>query len=661
MASLPEDCLFCRISRDGPHVAATRRLRRGPRHPSAGPRARARHPEAARRRVCARSTASAPRRTAGCSTSSSGQPRASDSSDFRVVANVGAGAGQSDLPPPLASARRPRRAARELAVSDEPDLIERIELEVKSAMLARDAERRDALRLILASLRRPRRSCSDRSRPTRSCRCSSASASDGSRRPRRSATRRPRGAGRAGGRELAVLEEFMPTPLSEEELDAHRRRRDRRDRRHEHPRHGPGDGRRDAPDRRTRRRQRREPAGAREARLSPPPPRRAPRRAPLRGAPRRPRSRRRREHGGRSRRPATAPLATRARRDRARRARRRARRQRLKLAPTLAPVQEMLDVSNAVAAELAGMGDRMLETLRERLDCTIRLRGNQLTLEGEDSQVEEARDVIDGLVELVEGGHTARRPNRRRGARRTRQRAHACATCSTTSSGGTAASRSRPRRSPRRPTSTRSVAAPSPSGSARPAPARPTWRWRSPSRRCRRARSTRIILTRPAVEAGERLGFLPGDMLAKVDPYLRPLFDALYDMLDPERANTYMERGTIEVAPARLHARAHAERQLHHPRRGAEHLARADADVPDPARLRLADRRHRRHHPDRPAARPGLRSDPGAGRSSTASRASPSSSSATRTSCATSSCSGSSRPTASTPRRPAPNGAVSGC
>ena len=51
------------------------------------------------------------------------------------------------------------------------------------------------------------------------------------------------------------------------------------------------------------------------------------------------------------------------------------------------------------------------------------------------------------------------------------------------------------------------------------------------------------------VEAGERLGFLPGDMLAKVDPYLRPLFDALYDMLDAERLNTYMERGTIEVAP----------------------------------------------------------------------------------------------------------------
>jgi len=59
----------------------------------------------------------------------------------------------------------------------------------------------------------------------------------------------------------------------------------------------------------------------------------------------------------------------------------------------------------------------------------------------------------------------------------------------------------------------------------------------------------RIILARPAVEAGERLGFLPGDLMAKVDPYMRPLFDALYDMLDADRLTAYMERGTIEVAP----------------------------------------------------------------------------------------------------------------
>jgi phosphate starvation-inducible PhoH-like protein len=60
---------------------------------------------------------------------------------------------------------------------------------------------------------------------------------------------------------------------------------------------------------------------------------------------------------------------------------------------------------------------------------------------------------------------------------------------------------------------------------------------------------SRIILARPAVEAGEKLGFLPGDMIAKVNPYLRPLYDALYDMLELERANRMIERGEIEIAP----------------------------------------------------------------------------------------------------------------
>ena len=59
----------------------------------------------------------------------------------------------------------------------------------------------------------------------------------------------------------------------------------------------------------------------------------------------------------------------------------------------------------------------------------------------------------------------------------------------------------------------------------------------------------RIILTRPAVEAGEKLGFLPGDLQSKVDPYLRPLYDALFDMLGAETYQKYVERGNIEVAP----------------------------------------------------------------------------------------------------------------
>ena len=114
-------------------------------------------------------------------------------------------------------------------------------------------------------------------------------------------------------------------------------------------------------------------------------------------------------------------------------------------------------------------------------------------------------------------------------------------------------------------------------------------------------RVNRIILTRPAVEAGERLGFLPGTLFDKIDPYLRPLYDALHDMIDPESIPRLMAAGTIEVAPLAYMRGPHPQRRVHHPGRGAEHLGRADEDVPDPAGLRLQDRGHRRRHPDRPA------------------------------------------------------------
>ncbi len=65
----------------------------------------------------------------------------------------------------------------------------------------------------------------------------------------------------------------------------------------------------------------------------------------------------------------------------------------------------------------------------------------------------------------------------------------------------------------------------------------------------RQKETSRIILTRPAVEAGEKLGFLPGDLQTKIDPYLRPLYDALYEMLGPETYQKHLERGTIEIAP----------------------------------------------------------------------------------------------------------------
>ena len=211
-------------------------------------------------------------------------------------------------------------------------------------------------------------------------------------------------------------------------------------------------------------------------------------------------------------------------------------------------MQEVLSVPNAVAAELAGIGDRVLETLRERLDCTIRLRGNQLTLEGEEGQVDEARSVITELVELVEGGHQigSQTVDAILGARGSdqkvrevlddvvwRHRGKQIAPKTVTQKAYVDAIR--------RCTVTFGIG---PAGTGK------TYLAMALAVAALQARQVaRIILTRPAVEAGERLGFLPGDMLAKVDPYLRPLFDALYDMLDPERANTYMERGTIEVAP----------------------------------------------------------------------------------------------------------------
>src|SRR3954452_13025100 len=213
-----------------------------------------------------------------------------------------------------------------------------------------------------------------------------------------------------------------------------------------------------------------------------------------------------------------------------------------------APVQQTLDVSNAVAAELAGISDGVLDALNERLRCHVRLRGNQLTLDGDDSQVAEARAVIDEIVELVEGGHQIG--------------SHTVdAVLGTLEAGQDVREvfdavvwRHRGKKiapktltqkqyvdSIRRATVTFGIG---PAGTGK------TYLAMALAVAALHEREVaRIILTRPAVEAGERLGFLPGDLMAKVDPYLRPLFDALYDMLDPDKANNLIERGTIEVAP----------------------------------------------------------------------------------------------------------------
>ena len=211
-------------------------------------------------------------------------------------------------------------------------------------------------------------------------------------------------------------------------------------------------------------------------------------------------------------------------------------------------MQEVLDVPNEVAAELAGIGDGVLGALRDRLGCRVNLRGNRLTLEGDDLKVAEARAVVEELVDLVESGQEIGA-----GTIDTVLNAMDEAEDVRTIFDDVVWSHRGKRITPKTVTQKRYVDAirnctvtfgigPAGTGKTYVAIALAV---AALSER----QVGRLILTRPAVEAGERLGFLPGDVLAKVDPYMRPLFDALYDTMDPEKLNAYMERGTIEVAP----------------------------------------------------------------------------------------------------------------
>ena len=211
-------------------------------------------------------------------------------------------------------------------------------------------------------------------------------------------------------------------------------------------------------------------------------------------------------------------------------------------------MQQVLDVSNDVAAELAAIGDGVLEALRDRLRVTIRLRGNRLTIEGDDERVSEARAVVDELVELAEGGHEIGPStvdavlgalDQVEDVREVfedvvwRHRGKKIAPKTVTQKRYVDAIRDR--------VVTFGIG---PAGTGK------TYLAMALAVAALADRQVgRIILTRPAVEAGERLGYLPGTMLEKVDPYLRPLFDALYDMLDADRLASYMEKGIVEVAP----------------------------------------------------------------------------------------------------------------
>jgi phosphate starvation-inducible PhoH-like protein len=210
--------------------------------------------------------------------------------------------------------------------------------------------------------------------------------------------------------------------------------------------------------------------------------------------------------------------------------------------------RRQLTIDNEVAAELAGSGDSVLRRLEDRLDCEVYLRGNVITLDGPDDSVSEGQDMVEELVGLIERGHDLdpETIDTVGGANEAGMDPASLLGDAVWSHRGT-------RVAPRTPNQKRyvdSVRRHTVTFGIGPAGTGKTFLAVAMAVASLEARDvSRIILTRPAVEAGERLGFLPGDIQAKVDPYLRPLFDALYDMLDPDRVNEYFERGVIEVAP----------------------------------------------------------------------------------------------------------------
>jgi phosphate starvation-inducible protein PhoH and related proteins len=205
-------------------------------------------------------------------------------------------------------------------------------------------------------------------------------------------------------------------------------------------------------------------------------------------------------------------------------------------------------IDNALAQELGADRDRLLEAVAERAGARVALRGNEVITEGSDAAVAQVRLLLEELAGLVEQGlpvgqqtveavvgvldaqgravdvlHDVvwRHRGKKIAPKTLNQKRYVDAIRSSTVTFGVG-----------------------PAGTGK------TYLAMALAVSALDDRSVaRIILTRPAVEAGERLGFLPGDMLAKVDPYLRPLFDALYDMLDADRLAAYMEKGIIEVAP----------------------------------------------------------------------------------------------------------------
>lgn len=221
-----------------------------------------------------------------------------------------------------------------------------------------------------------------------------------------------------------------------------------------------------------------------------------------------------------------------------------------KTAPLGIPVSLALDVDDVAMIRVLGVHDRVLaEVEREFPDLTIHARGNRITIEGDRSRAEEAMSVVEELISLAKTGVQLSNSEVVQTARIARESDHEASRVL----GQPIVSRGGRTIRPKTLGQARYVESidhntivfgigPAGTGKTYLAMAKAV-------AALERKEVDRIILTRPAVEAGERLGFLPGTLSEKIDPYLRPLFDALHEMMNPELVPKLLASGTVEVAP----------------------------------------------------------------------------------------------------------------
>ena len=208
---------------------------------------------------------------------------------------------------------------------------------------------------------------------------------------------------------------------------------------------------------------------------------------------------------------------------------------------------KVLVPGNHLMVDLLGPRDELLRLVESSFPVEIHVRGNEITVSGEAAEADRVGRLFEELVVLLEQGHELDRESVGRTVRMLKDDQRPTEVMSTEVVRG--------RRTVRPKTAGQkryvdAVRANTVTFAVGPAGTGKSYLAVALAVQALLAKEVhRIILTRPAVEAGERLGFLPGDMLAKVDPYLRPLYDALYDMLEPEAVQRFMEKGVIEVAP----------------------------------------------------------------------------------------------------------------